>query len=180
MDFDEFNSDWANLDPKPETDFSSDAFEQTQLLRERRRLAVAERKKFDSKQSCLQLQIHLAQIKLEIEETRRAKAEAKRDLAREERLAAESRNRESEFRIKEAETREQAAIQMQRLVDKLGEAEAAAQSEYEKRMYLEEAELLDPQTADFLSCPECRARMILDNESPGRICPECGHRPARA
>jgi hypothetical protein len=144
----------------PEVGFGADAYEQLKVLEERRKLAVAERRKYEALRVCLILKKALVEAKSELAATKLATVEAQRDRAREYRLACRDRRRALKLRKK--------------LLEKVHDFAAEAQTEHEKRVYLEEAVLLDPQAADYLKCPECGKRMEYDDRR-GRHCPRCGH-----
>lgn len=174
MDYDERSepgrSEWG-----PDVSLAADAYEQLRVLQARRKLSAAEAQKYEKLRACLEAKKALVVEKTKLATVELAKAEAERDRARELRLSRRDRRRLLQLRKQVAEVKEQAAIQIRGLVKDLGNAYAEAQSEQEKRVYLEQAELLDPQDAEFLACPKCGKRM--EYEGDGRSCPYCCYRP---
>ena len=151
----------------------ADNYERLKLTEERRKLQIAKRKKFVEQRPCLELLRQIATLKLETARENRLRAEAERERARESRRAERERRRASQAEKETQELKLQTAQEMSKLVGRVQQAEAEAANENEKRQWAELGEKFDLQTQEWLTCPECGTRMVPQEHSSGRICPEC-------
>lgn len=155
------------------TELRADTYEQLKLTEEQRKLQVAKRRKYAEQRPCLELIRQIAALKLDTARENRLRAEAERDRARELRRLERERRRATEAEKETQEVKLQAAQEMNKLAERVQRAEADAAEQYQKREWAELAEKFDPQTEEWLTCPQCGTRMVTQEHSSGRICPDC-------
>src|SRR5437868_4607431 len=95
----DYYTDSDGPDDRPGTaEFGADTFERLKLTQAARRLAQAQKAKYDSKRGCLALELRLAEVKRQEAHENRLAAEAGRDRAREEKLKMKEERKLLELR----------------------------------------------------------------------------------
>jgi len=189
FDYDFGGSPYGNPDDRQPPDgpmvssFSADTFEKLELTREARRLATAERKKFEKQAPVLDRKIELQKLKLATATQERLAAEAQRDRTREARLLVREKRRRlrdrrlvAEAEERAEETKKLAALGMVDAAKTIHGLESQVQDEYNRRVLAELAGTIDEEMGDlFPLCDHCGKRMNRQSASDEHFtCPECG------
>jgi NADH pyrophosphatase NudC (nudix superfamily) len=181
--YDDDEVPWDDAPDAATRDLGADAFEQIQLLRERRRLHASRQMTLADLRPCLELKRDIARLNLETAGEDRKRAEAELERARELRALENDRHRVAvaEERAADAEreaqmVKQQATKEIRHLAGYVAVLEDAARDADNKRTLAELRGQIDEHNAEFLTCPECGERMGEPEHGSGKLCPQCNHR----
>lgn len=179
----DYYADSNGPDYRPGTaEFGADTFERLKLTQAARRLAQAQKAKYDSKRECLVLELQLAEVKRQEAHENRLTAEAGRDRTREEKLKLREkrkllrdRRRLLELRQVIEENKIQTAEQYRRAVALIAELEQTATDEQQKRLLLEIKIQVDEEQRELRICPKCYAESSYERDAGAMVCSSCGY-----